>query len=330
MNRCDEAARFPKIFAIARDLVRAGYRPSSLELLQNWPANADAISTFEEVHSIIFNGLGIIRKPSLPKLPEGAPWKVHQDTPDAVEINELILLSLVAQKTAIRETEFWKSGIMSGDYLTVCGALHFQLKGLGVPSEFKVGIRKTLGGEAGTPVVWLKIRGNMIDNTYYHFGDLKPGAFDKRIVLINLAKEYIEEDPTTTKMRLVHGQGIRTCVNNPKVFKAYATPENIGKYLWFRNNFAHVYPNYKLFLTAYIEAAMLFTPDLLRFFSHDAYGEEWDSLCWHCKKNKRSLRKCSVCHVAGYCDVRCQKADWPSHKLLHQDLKANDDMWKAK
>jgi len=333
MNRCDEAARFPKMFAIARELVRTGViydgdKPPSPR--QNWAADAEAISTFNEVLSIFVNGVGLICKPSLPKLPEGAPWKVHKDTPDAVKINELILLSLVAQKTAIRETEFWKSGIMSGDYLTVCGALHFQLKLFGVSSEFKVGIRKTLGGEAGTPVVWLKIRGNMIDNTYYHSGDLKPGTFDKQIVHTNKAHCYVEEDPTTTTIPLAQGQVMKTCVNNPEVFKAYATPENIGKYMWFRFSFAHVYPNFKLYVMAFAEAAMYLTPDLLPFFPQCRYGEEWNSQCWHCKKNNRSLKKCSVCHVARYCDVRCQKADWLSHKLLHKDLKANDDMWKAK
>jgi hypothetical protein len=29
---------------------------------------------------------------------------------------------------------------------------------------------------------------------------------------------------------------------------------------------------------------------------------------------EKALHKCGVCKMAGYCSVKCQKADWKSHK----------------
>jgi len=234
MDLCEEAKRFPKLFAFAQDLVKARVHDRfGNPLVDSWPGGQIEATTFSQVMNLILKTVGFLERPyAIPNLPMGAPWEVPENAPDSLMTNVLLLLSWICQSTAIYGTEFWESGIMSGDYLTVCGVLHLHLKYLGIPSEFKVGIRKIHdGSDLGIPVVWLDIRGNMIDNTYYHFGNLKPGTFDKKIVSLNKVYRYIEEDPTTTKMRLGLGQGIRTCVNNPKVFKAYATPENIGKYL---------------------------------------------------------------------------------------------------
>jgi len=336
MDQGDVAARFPQLFATAQELRRK--RMDRFGRYINWESGADGateddvITTFDEALYVFNKTVGVFGGPAVPRkhLPEEAPWTVPEYVQDANTINELLMLSLMAQKTAIRGTEFWESGIMSGDYMTVCGVMHLHFKLSGIPSELKVGIRRVRCGGAGIPVVWLKIRGNMIDNTYYHSGDHLPGVFDDQIFQKNRAGHYEELDPSITSIRLVEGLGIRTCVNDPKVFKAYATPENIGQYLWFRNSLGHIYPSFKLFFSAYSDVAKL------RFGSFSEgplldLGQlvgKWDSMCWHCRKSSGKLRKCSMCRVAAYCDGRCQSADWPLHKLLHSDMKANDEFWR--
>ena len=36
--------------------------------------------------------------------------------------------------------------------------------------------------------------------------------------------------------------------------------------------------------------------------------------CYTCHKKKK-LSKCSSCHAIAYCGRKCQKADWPRHRL---------------
>jgi len=334
MDPWEEAKRFPKLFALAQDLVKSRVHDRfGCPLVDSWPGGQIKADNIGEILRLFMSTIGVLKinKMNIPDLPIGAPWQVPEnDSPYSRNINLLLLLSLGCQKTGIYGTEFWESGVMSGDYLTVCGVLHLHFKSLGIPSEIKVGIRKIYDDrDVGVPVVWLEIFGNLIDNTYYHFANMEPGTFDTKMVDMNKAHRYIEDDPTTTKIRLVHGQGIRTCVNDPKVFKAYATPEHIGKYLWFKHGHGYAFPNYLLFLSAYIEGLMH-----IEFIADcemplpEPFGLEWNSKCWLCQKSSTDLKKCSVCLRAVYCDERCQKTDWSLHKLLHIDLKANNEFWR--
>ena len=52
--------------------------------------------------------------------------------------------------------------------------------------------------------------------------------------------------------------------------------------------------------------------------------EKWEARCWHCfyayNPKENSLKSCSVCKMAKYCDAKCQKRDWKIHKLLHGEI----------
>ena len=39
--------------------------------------------------------------------------------------------------------------------------------------------------------------------------------------------------------------------------------------------------------------------------------------CSNCNSAEAAkLKPCSACHTVAYCDVNCQKEDWPSHKKV--------------
>lgn len=40
------------------------------------------------------------------------------------------------------------------------------------------------------------------------------------------------------------------------------------------------------------------------------------SECRTCRKKKGVHLRCSGCSVAYYCDIKCQRADWPKHKQI--------------
>lgn len=50
--------------------------------------------------------------------------------------------------------------------------------------------------------------------------------------------------------------------------------------------------------------------------SDKCYTVKYDRVreCWLCKKQDLDLRKCSRCKSVWYCNSKCQKADWPTHK----------------
>ena len=42
--------------------------------------------------------------------------------------------------------------------------------------------------------------------------------------------------------------------------------------------------------------------------------------CFDCSSTKQEMLKCSRCHAAWYCDVKCQKQDFKSHKRLCKEI----------
>ena len=41
-----------------------------------------------------------------------------------------------------------------------------------------------------------------------------------------------------------------------------------------------------------------------------------EKVCGWCKKSKIDMFKCSKCRSVFYCEIDCQRADWPTHKLI--------------
>ena len=51
--------------------------------------------------------------------------------------------------------------------------------------------------------------------------------------------------------------------------------------------------------------------------------KEWKRRCHWCFKKSLTLKECSNCHFALYCNSDCQRSDWLDHKLLCKFLKAS-------
>jgi len=254
-----------------------------------------------------FFGTGF-RKPYL----MGAPWTVPRTLPSAYEVNTMLDLSLTAQMSCIPGTRFAEC-VMSGDSLTANGLMYGCLKAAGLKPTFHVGFLKV--GIEALPLVWLTAQGTLIDNTY-HFWPAggKRAYLDQAILDLKRVEHYCEEDPTTTQLPLLTELGSKTCLTDPKLMKAFATPENIEKFLHFRSSLPAAYPN----VTVYF--ALVVKP-----------GSKWERICWTCeKRSPMSLKACAVCKVAKYCDASCQKADWSLHKLLHKDGRTNELFWQEK
>ncbi|XP_072265960.1 N-lysine methyltransferase SMYD2 [Pyxicephalus adspersus] len=49
--------------------------------------------------------------------------------------------------------------------------------------------------------------------------------------------------------------------------------------------------------------------------------------CDHCFNRKEGLSKCGKCKLAFYCNVECQKGDWPMHKLECSAMCAYGEKW---
>jgi len=256
----------------------------------------------------------------------GPPWKVPRTLPGAGlisvdHINAVLEASMSVQMDKLYGTEF-EECFMSGDSLTVCGVLHTYLKYTGINSEFHTGILRV--GDRGLPMVWLTIQGTLIDNTYHHWPGDESRDLDKQLVRLKRVENYSEEDPTTTKTPLLAEVGSRTCVSDPKLLKAYATSQNIGKYLAVRAGFHGVYPHFQLYVggLAKIERLRIIQ-------THPLPHKRLQQHCWYCDTKAKSLKVCIVCREAMYCNAECQAADWPVHKLLHKDIKANMEFHKA-
>ena len=54
-----------------------------------------------------------------------------------------------------------------------------------------------------------------------------------------------------------------------------------------------------------------YNPNLLLAWELNLKGQ---GICFWCRK-KGAERKCSKCQIAVYCDRKCQREDWPIHKL---------------
>uniref|UniRef100_A0A3B4AV76 [histone H3]-lysine(4) N-trimethyltransferase n=1 Tax=Periophthalmus magnuspinnatus TaxID=409849 RepID=A0A3B4AV76_9GOBI len=67
-------------------------------------------------------------------------------------------------------------------------------------------------------------------------------------------------------------------------------------------------------------------------FSCPAYSsvlavEERGSFCEFCFNRKQGLARCGKCKKASYCNAKCQKADWPMHKLECSAMIAFGEKW---
>jgi len=309
---------FPKIFKVAQSLCID---------------DEFVVNSFEDCAMVCLNG----RIPSEevewfflgPGGSIGPPWQIPRRLPQAAKINALLERSMAAQRNSLLDTEFDQC-FMSGDSLTVCGMIHTILKYAGIESKFKTGVLRH--GDQALPMVWLTIRGHVIDNTYHHWPRDEPlnrrhlvDVDDKLIELKRDGKVYKEVDnPEKPPEHLAEVFGKRTCVTDPKLLKAYATPQNIGKYLALRKGHPNAYPNFQLYALSLILNMSAMDPSLiLAEMSSDHPPLRLLNQCWTCDKKSQSLKTCVDCQEARYCDVGCQNADWPHHKLLHKDLKAN-------
>jgi len=139
---------------------------------------------------------------------------------------------------------------------------------------------------------------------------------------------YSEQDPTDPNLKLAECLGSTTCPQDPKLYKAFGNTKDIEKYIVFRACTPEVYPNMSLFSLGFARVLI----DLK--FKHPIRNlpEKWRNLCWNCEQKSATLKSCNQCKdgLGMYCNAKCQKADWESHKLLHKDLRANIRYWKAR
>jgi len=300
---------FPRIFRVADSL-----------------CNDDefVVNSLEDAAMICLNGripaeeVALFSRASI-----GAPWKIPRTLPRAAKINALLERSMAAQMNTLTDTEFNKC-FMSGDSLAVCGVVHTVLKYAGINSEFKTGVLKV--GDKGLPMVWLTIHGQLVDNTHHYWpgGTSAAGDVCDEIFELKRVEMYLEEDPTTTELPLVKQIGSRTCISDPRLLKAYATPENIGKFLAVRKGHPNAYPNFQLYaLSLMLSMSTMDCSLMLAEKSRDHPPFRLLNQCWTCDKKSWHLKTCVECREAKYCGRTCQRADWPVHKLLHQDIRAN-------
>ena len=47
-------------------------------------------------------------------------------------------------------------------------------------------------------------------------------------------------------------------------------------------------------------------------------------VCHSCYTSSSSLKPCTRCKLAKYCDMSCQEKDWPKHKLVCMPVKVDD------
>jgi len=267
-------------------------------------------------------------------LPEvyNIPRRFPENLPGQEEVNTVLFVSLLFQKS-----DPLNSGmgcIMSSDSLTVNGLLHFYLKSLGIDSELHHGTVRVEG--CGIPMAWLTVQGELIDNSYHYWPGIKGGVFIPDLIGLKKEEFYYEEDPAETTVPLMTELGNHTCVTDPRLFKAYANPENIQKFLFFRSEYPGVFPNLQLYICGigyYCEEEGGLCDILksrLGYLDSHKEREKMTLHCWTCGAKPKNLQQCIGCKVAKYCHAQCQAADWPIHKLLHKDVKLNTAFQKQK
>jgi len=259
----------------------------------------------------------------------GIPWIFPGNLPGHQDVNTILGMSLFFQ-----QSDPLNSGMgcmMSSDSLTVNGMLHFYFKSLAIDSELHCGTLRV--GGCGLPMAWLTVQGNLIDNTYHYWPCLRGGVFNSELLNVKKEKFYYEEDPAASTVPLMTELGSRTCVTNPSLFKAYANPENIQKFLFFRSEYPRVFPNLQLYICG---IGFISEDEGIRLKSRLGYldchkeREKMTLQCWTCGAKAKNLKQCIGCKVAKYCKTKCQEADWPIHKLLHKDVKENIAFQKQK
>jgi len=332
----DEYESFPRLFA------KAG------AMFEKYGWEADNAYVMDAAESMVLEDF----KPSdsdelrfpfdkISKIGLGYPIKIPETDNKSIFVNFLLEQSLNVQSSVLTDTELDQC-LMSGDSLTVCGILHLHLKQIGVPSEFHTGILKIDNPELPIhnfrlPMVWLTIRGKLIDNTYRFLSPESLPYPCKPQILKNKVSAYLEEDPTTVNM--VDEIDSSTCVASPELLKTFATPENIEKYLLFRAWHKGAFPHLLAFLHGWdlvwdscritngwsksVQRVAKSCVAAIKPVANRRKMIESMGMCWNCGQKSESVKKCIDCKLAHYCNAECQSADWPEHKLLHQDKKAN-------
>jgi len=270
-----------------------------------------------------------LRNPS-EQLPFLTPWFLQQTSAVSDEVNYLLEMSLFFQMA-----DPINSGmgcIMSSDSLAVNGMVHFYLKSLGIDSDLHCGTLRVK--DHGLPLAWLTVEGQLIDNTYHYWPGNQGGLCHPQLFSLKKEEFYVKEDPAKSAVPLITELGSQTCVTDPKIFQAYAKPENIQKFLFFRSEYPSVYPNFQLYICGIghmsecMEGSEL--KSRLGYIDTQKERARMTLHCWTCGAKKAGLKQCNECKIAKYCDSGCQAADWPVHKLLHKDVKVNTEFQKQR
>jgi len=253
-----------------------------------------------------------------------APWYMQPTSALACEVNRLLDMSLFFQMA-----DPINSGmgcIMSSNSLAVNGMLHFYLKSLGIDSDLHCGTLRVK--DHGLPMAWLTVQGQLIDNTYHYWPGNQGGVCDPQLFSLKKAQFYVKEDPAKSAVPLINELGSKTCITDPRLFKAYANPENIQKFLFFRSEYPSIFPNFQLYVCgvgSMSEEEGSGFENRLGYIDTQKERARMTLQCWTCGAKKAGLKQCNECKIAKYCGSRCQSADWPVHKLLHKDVKVNTE-----
>jgi len=264
----------------------------------------------------------LIKQP--PLFPCSAPWLLLQTSAAARKVNDLLDTSSIFQ---MADPIISGMGcIMSSDSLAVNGMVHFYLKSLGIDSDLHCGTLRVK--DCGLPMAWLTVQGQLIDNTYHYWPGNQGGVLDPKLFSLKKEEFYIKEDPAKSAVPLITELGSRTCITDPRLFKAYANSENIQKFLFFRSEYPSIFPNFQLYVCGVgfmSEEEGSGFENRLGYIDTQKERARMTLHCWTCGAKKAGLKQCNECKIAKYCDSRCQTADWPVHKLLHKDVKVNTE-----
>lgn len=131
----------------------------------------------------------------------------------------------------------------------------------------------------GDDYVWLIIEDNIVDNTYIE--DIPILTFIK----MKQIKKYTPKPQEQFEWMIKNNNKILAIsLNNPQIDK------------YFSLMIIYVYSTYNV---------------QVFYISENAFNN-----CWECDKNDSSLKICSICKVAKYCDKECQKKDIKKHKMI--------------